>query len=333
MISDGPPPYIVKVSRGIPADTTVVKTDPLQGATISLFDDKGNSEKLMEVDPGIYYSGGVIHGQQGHSYFISVTTPEGEVFESARDTIRPVGVVQDIRLEYEKRTVHKFYGDSAADVFNVYVDADAAGNNNFVRWRFTGTYQIATHPELHQTWLQGFSYFKTPLPCSGYEVAPQAGGGKLVQVSECSCCTCWVVESELEPQVSDQHLVTDGQFRNLKVGEVPINGETFSFKYHVGIEEMSLSSTAYAFFKAIRDQKEGAGNLFQPTFGKIPGNFHAMDGSSDVVGIFWAAGVTTKERYIQRDELPYTPPPPETFTNACTLFSPNATTQQPAFWQ
>jgi len=332
MISDSPGPYTVNVSKSLSLDASSPIPSPVENAKIKLYDDEGNSEDLAETTPGVYMTGGIIQGKVGHAYYIRVETADGTVFESEPDRINPVGEVDTIRYEFEARTVQKSYGEIEADVFNIFVDADAgAGNANFVRWRFTGTYKVLTHPEFHSIFLQVSSYID-PLPCSGYVVEPALGGGKLLKVAECTCCTCWVNQFESAPQVSDGQFVSGNQYRNVKVGEVPINSATFSDKYRVEVEQMSLSKNSFEFFRLIRAQKEGASSLFQPPFGEIKGNVSAVNSTAPVVGLFWATSVKTKYLFITPGEVPYLLTPMDIITDACTVFS-NSSTTQPAFWQ
>ncbi len=330
LISDSPGPYTVKVSRGLSLDADPSFRLPLQQAKIKLYDDGGNMEDFTEASPGEYVTGGVIQGQIGHAYHIVLETLDGKIFESEPDKINPVGEVENIRFEFEARTIQKFFGDINVNVFKIYIDAHSDGDENYVRWRFKGTYKVVTNPELHEIFLQSSSY-KDPLPCSGYMVAPALGGGKLEKVSECTCCTCWVNQFELVPQLSDGQFVSDNQFRNVKVGEVPINNVTFFEKYLVEVEQMSLSKKSFEFFRLIRKQKEGASSLFQPPSGEIKGNIRAVNSTEPVVGLFWATSIKSKSIFISRTDVPYLLTPTDLVTQACTDY-PYSSTEKPVIW-
>ena len=333
MISDNPGPYTVKLSTAINLDADSLFRPPVRNAKIKLYDDEGKIEDFVEVSPGEYVTGGLIQGQVGHTYHIRIETSDGVTFESEPERINPGGEVEDIRYEFEARTIEESYGELPADVFNIYVDAYAGqGDENYVRWRFNGTYKVLTFPELHTIYLQGFE-LKDPLPCSGYIVTPAPGGGKLEQVAECSCCTCWAKHFESEPQLSDVQFVSGNQFRNIKVAEVPINQATFYDKYRVEVEQMSLSRKSYEFFKLVRAQKVGASSIFQPPSGEIIGNVHAINSTEAVVGIFWATSVRSKSIFIARSEVPYLLPPIYFATEDCTRYYANSSTDKPAFWE
>jgi hypothetical protein len=332
-ITDQPGPYTVKVSNALDLNSTEATPPPVTGAKITLLDDEGNSETFVEDLPGLYITSGIIRGKIGHAYSIRMETLEGNIFESEPDTIFPGGEIQDIRYEFEARTQKQSFGETEADVFNIYLDSyGGERENNFLRWQYLGTYEVQTNPELHEIFLQVSSY-KDPLPCSGYIITPALGGGKLEKVSECECCTCWVNEYEKIPLLSDAELVINNQFNNIKIAEVPINPATFYKKFSVLIEEMSLSRTAFEFFKLVRAQKVGASSIFQPPSGEIRGNIKAINSNQPVVGIFWATSISRKQIFIPRAAVPYELPPIYFVPDACNKHYPNSSTTKPAFWE
>jgi hypothetical protein len=332
-ITDDPGPYTVKISRGQSLDSDTSFYDAIQNAAVTLYDDEGNEENFTEISPGVYKTGGVIQGQVGRSYHIRFETADGKIFESAPDKINPVGELEDIRYEFEERSEETDITDKN-DVFKIYVDAKAGtSDDNYVRWKFKGTYKVLTNPELRKVKIMEFTIMD-PLPCSGYRVAPAPNGGILEKFGECTCCTCWVNQFETAPQLSDEQFISGNQFSNIKVGEVPINSSTFYDKYLVEVEQMSLSRKSFEFFKLIRAQKEGAASLFQPASGEIRGNVSAVNSSNEtVVGLFWATSVKRKSLYIHRSEVPYVLPPIVFVTEACTSYYPHSSTTEPAVWE
>jgi hypothetical protein len=330
-ISDQPGPYTVNVSKGLNLDADTSVRSPLEHAHIELFDDEGNSESFTETAPGVYRTGGVIQGQLGHSYHIRMETSGGKIFESDPDSIRPVGAVEQIRYEFEVRTVETTYGEVRADVFKIFVDAQAStGAENYVRWRYKGTYKVLTFPQFHEIFSQ-VSAYRDPLPCSGYIITPALGGGKLEKVDSCTCCICYANQFEVLPQLSDAQLVSGNEFKNIKVGEVPINPATFFEQFLVEVEQMSLTRTSFDFFRLIRTQKEGASSLFQPPSGEIRGNVRAVNSGEAVVGLFWATSISKKSLFIPRSAVPYNLTAIDSVAEACTWY-PNSSTDKPALW-
>jgi hypothetical protein len=333
-ITDQQGPYTVKITRGLGLDADTNAPPPVTGVVVKLHDDLGSVENFTETAPGMYSTGGTIRGTIGRSYHITLQMPDGSALQSEPEKILPTGEVQSIRYEFEPRRADKGFGILPADVFNIYIDADGGpevNNESYLRWRFTGTYKVETFPQLHMTLSQEF-YYRDPRPCSGFVVAPAPNGGVLEQVAPCVCCTCWVKLFETQPQLSDTELVNDGQFRNLKVGEVPINPDSFFHKVLVEVEQMSISKVAFDYFRIIRTQKEGASDLFQPAQGRLRGNISSPNNKYQVVGLFWAASISKKSIYLSRTDVPYPLAPMEILTEPCYVVFQNATTTKPANW-
>ncbi|MCW5910977.1 MAG: DUF4249 domain-containing protein [Cyclobacteriaceae bacterium] len=334
-VTDGLPPYAVQITRAFPIDAESTNRPAVSNATVTLFDDSGNEEVLTEAEPGLYKTNGLIQGSVNHSYFIRVRTSDGQVFESEPDRINPVGEIRDIRYEFEARTKVETHGEADANVFNIYVDATAGdAQEKYIRWRYTGTYEVITSPELHMTWYPPYTAFKDPWPCSGYILVggPPNSGGVLVQVGECECCTCWVTVPEVLPQLSDTQLISGNEFKNVKVGEVPVNNTTFYHKFKVEVEQMSLTRNVYDFFKLVREQKENASSIFQPPSGEIRGNIRAINTNEPVVGLFWATSVRKRVIYLFPEDVPLNLTPIDFNTLPCNEFHKNSTTKRPEGW-
>lgn len=333
MISTEPGPYTVKISRSLSLEADTADRVPFEGVNVTLFDDEGNRESFTEVEPGEYQTSGLIRGKTGHEYFIRLETPEGRVFESIPDMIHPVGKIEQVYYEFEERTVLQDEFELTRDVFNVFVDSRSNEQNSRMRWRYTGTYEVLTYPELRMTEVPPYTPYKNPVPCSGYIVIEHVPGGKLFQVGPCTCCECWVNEYESYPQLSDDQFIEEGAFNRIKVGEVPVNSFTFYQKFMVTVEQMSLSEQAFSFFKLIRDQKVNASNIFQPPSGEIRGNIRAGNSNDAVVGMFWATDIDKQRVFIYPDEIPYPLTPPRVITEACYDAFQNATTEIPEGWE
>jgi hypothetical protein len=334
MISDGPGPYTVKISKGISLDADSVYRLPMSDAKVKLYDDEGNVEDFKEANPGEYKTSRFIQGRIGHAYHIVIETEDGKIFESEPDHLKPVGEIENIRYEFEARTIVKPYGEVEANVFNIFVDANGGvGDDNFVRWVFTGTYKVVTTPELHETWNPPYTPYKNPPPCSGYRLigGPIGSGGLLEQFGDCTCCTCWANHFESIPQLSDVQLVSNNQFKNIKVGEVPVNSVTFYDKYMIEVEQMSLTRKAFDFFRLVRVQKEAAASLFQPPSGEIKGNINSVNSNQSVVGFFWSSSVKKKTIFIHRSDVPYPITPLPIVKEPCTVYR-NSSTIKPANW-
>ena len=328
MISNEPGPYTVKMYHTRQLGTDLDRLVPVRFAKITLFDDMGNVESYKEVSDGVYQTSGLINGQVGKSYHIRIETREGKIYESAPEKIFPVGELEKVYAEFEARTVFEEGKEVPANRFNIFIDSKGvSGSSNLIRWKTTGTYKVETFPQLRTRRVEG-GIIPDPYPCSGYVVRE----GKLTKETDCTCCICWVDETESVPQVSDDQFVVGSEFKRARVGEVLINGNTFYEKYRVEVAQLSLTEKTFTYWKLIKAQKQGAGSLFQPPSAKINGNLKGVNTEEEMIGLFWATAIKRNSIFITKKDLPYLVPPIDTLKVPCKFFS-KATTEQPSFWQ
>ncbi len=154
LITNEPGPYTVKISQAMKIDAALPLGLPASVKKITLFDNAGNSEVLEEKDKGIYQTSPTgMQGVVGREYYIQVEANDGYVFESLPDKMNPVGQVDSIYYEFETRQPEDRpteYG------YRIFIDAHTtSGNDNFLRWKFTGTYVVET---LLDRYCDEFSY-------------------------------------------------------------------------------------------------------------------------------------------------------------------------------
>jgi len=343
LITDEPGPYTVKLSLSSKIESFLeFDTRPVSLAKVTIFDNEGNAELLDEINDGdgIYQTKpGGIQGVVGREYSIRIETYEGEVYESIPDRMNPVGEIDNLyyTLEaFQPLDAPTEYG------FRVYVDAQGVpDSDNLFRWKFTGTYVVNTNPEFHtKSCGENPPCCPDPRLCSGFVLNDV---GVIQTIGNCTCCTCWVNQFEDKPYVSDNLFIADGKFKNIAVAYVPIDYWTFLIKYRFEVKQMSLSRTAFDYWKTIQSQKEGGSSLFQPPTGKVRTNIFEENGTKEVQGIFYASAVRLKQEYLTSESVDklFLPirnrnlcgPDLKTVNESCLLAFKYSSTKPPADWQ
>ena len=329
-ITDQPGPYTVKLSRTRKiSDFTEIKA--VSANKVVLSDNAGNSETLTEIYQGTFQTKeNGIRGVIGREYSLHVETRDGKIFDSAPEKINPAGYVDSIYYSFEEFQPQT--GPTQYQ-FRIFIDSrgEAQGENLF-RWKFTGTYFVQTSPQLRVK-LVGQDIVPDPPPCSGY----QNIAGVSTKVGLCECCECWVSFVNTKPNVSDNQVVAGSSFKNVEVGVVPIEYWTIFNKTQVEVQQMSLSRTAFSYWKTVRNQKDGSTSLFQPAIGKAISNFSSKKGTYEVQGLFYASSISKKVIFLNASNIPPgvsirpTAPPP--IAESCILAFPFATNQKPINWQ
>ena len=347
-ITDEPGPYTVKVSKTIVIDGPQVVGSGVSVKNVVLSDNVGNSEVLIQKEVGVYQTKpDGIRGVIGREYAIRIEMPDGRIFESSPDRMNPVGELDNIYYEFESiqpLDAPTKYG------YRIYADAHSVPNDDYyLRWQFSGTYIVETKPQYNTVSGCAPCGCPSPLPCSGYAFVDGELklGWKLdiptqqatfVLGLKCECCRCWVTQNEEKPKVKGNQISSNGQFKRMEVGYVPINFYTFFEKYRVEVKQMSLSKAAYDFWGSVQSQQEATGSLFQPIIGKISTNLFEINGASGVQGIFYASAVKKKQLYLDKRTHKVDIPEPVNCDGrigaagvSCLTF-PNSTTQQPEDW-
>lgn len=312
-------PHQVFLSRSFNNQNPTRFRDPVVDAQIELYEDGVKIDSFTEKEDGVYETKPTVIGKVGKTYHIIIRTKDNNEYVSDPELLREPGVIENVVHEFEQ---------GSPDFFSVYIDARAKNPDGYLRWRVTGTYRVISFPEraIRQDEIDG-PIFLDPVPCSGYiAVSPTA----ILKVGPCTCCECWITNKTPVLYISDKFLGSGSFYPRSKVGEVKVTRRTFYDKYHVDIEQLSISPGAHEFFRQVKAQTEGAGSLFQPSFGAIEGNLHSTN-DEDVVGLFWAGGVSNYSFVLDRRNVPYTIPPIDTLADDCHVVGPSSYTKPP-FW-
>lgn len=316
MISNEPGPYTIRLYRSSAADDILNLANPAPATEVVLFDDTtGEFEKLSSRGDGIFQtSSSGIRGVVGRSYHIRIEMLDGTVFESTPEIMKSAGTIEDFYFEFE---TYKPLNSETKYGFRIFLDGRGSETNqDLLRWRYSGTFMFRTYPEMH-LYYNGCNGPPDPLPCSG-----KVFTGGIIQTREpCSCCLCWVNEFESKPHLSDDIVLTNGAYNRIELGFVPFDEVTFSQgKYLIRVEQMSLSDIAYEYWKVIRDQKEGATSLFQPSFGRIKSNIISTNSEKKAIGLFYATEVIKSTKFITAKDAPIPVPVPKIDPTTVCLF-------------
>lgn len=291
------------------------------GASVEIVDEQSNRYPLYEVESGNYTSS-TLSGELGKSYKLVVSQGDQQ-YESAMERMTQAGVIDEIYFEQRPPTA------TSAGGLGVYINARGiVGSDNLYKWRWTTIHKTISNPELHAILTPGGPRPR-PEPCSGYIYTQ----GQLVQVGECTCCTCWSYNYNDMTYVSKNELVRDNLFNRQFVGEIPITAMHFYDKYYLEVQQLSLSQEAYNYWDLVQKQQQGSTNLFQPNAIKIRGNVRNInDEDEEVLGTFSVSGMVSKSVYVDVSDWPYPLPALDTIPYSCLDYFKNPTTTKPLFW-
>ncbi len=328
LITDEPGPYTVKLTRSRkPLDFS--GTIPVSAIRVTISDDNGTSEVLTEVLPGTYQtSANGIRGIVGRSYTLKVETRDGKIYESIPDKLSKNGNIDKL---YTTFVSNRQDNGTLKYSFSAYVDATAPSGDTYFRWKFNAYYRVLTFPE-QRTVQAGEGTIPAPRPCSGYIFS----GGQLLQVGPCTCCSCWPKFVDTSPLISTSQVPANGKYIGINVGSIPLDYWAFFDKTMVEVKQLTISQTASNFWKTVEDQKKGGTSLFQPAIGQAISNVFHKNGNDQVLGLFYAAGVSVKQIFIDKSNIPQdvpNPVAPPPINESCILSFTNSSNEPPVGWR
>jgi hypothetical protein len=338
MITNAPGPYEVKLSYTVGFDKVSLKKPVLNsGASIWIYDDLNNFEKLSEVSTGVYQTSKTgMQGKVGRSYYLKIITKFGREYRSAPQKMEAPGSITNVSFKYQAEGVKGNAPDEYVDALKILLDSkgNESGNNLF-RWRWNTIFEARTFPELRLGQGATGPPFPFPEPCSGYVAnGPGSNPPNIRKVAECTCCTCWPDNYSTASLVSHNRIIDGIEFKEIDLGNIPAETQQFyTNKYYVKVEQLSISEDAYDFWNLVEKQQSGQGNLFQPNSVRIKGNIQSItDPNEEVLGLFGVSGITSKEMYITSDLIPHKLLPLDTIKHACSDSFKSVLPVKPSFW-
>lgn len=279
--------------------------EPETGAVVSVRDNDGRISFLEEGDNGSYFTSSDFRAEVGKSYSLQIITRTGEEYNSIPELVRPVAEINQVSTRFVERESN----DPLIPITGVELIVeftDPPGNQNFYRWNYFGTYVIKARPDLH---LDGYGN-PDPLDC---------------------CTTCYTTESNNFPNVLSDNAF-DGRTNQVPVAFIFDDGIRFGDRYHIVIQQQSLSPEAYNFFELVNEQLSIDGDIFDPPPATVRGNFINLENTNqNVIGYFTATDVRLDSMYIFPSALDFVNQ--SVIRGDCREQKGNATIVAPDFWE
>jgi hypothetical protein len=328
-ITDQPGPYSVKIFSTQSLDSDLDRQNYIRGATVRIRDDHGNVTTLTENEKGIYVTTEEsFRGTVGYTYQLFISLSDGRQYESSSVLLEPAGTISRVYFQFQENVINENVLSLPQDAFAIFIDARGTEDaSNFFRWRWTGTFHYKTFPEL-RTKGDRDGVIPDPLPCSGYVY-----DGELYQVKPCECCDCWAPQYSTDAFISDNDFADEMTFNAVQIAQIPLDKRLFYEKYHIAVEQLSLSEDVYTFWKLVRAQQQGGTDIFQPSVVKIKGTIECTSNPAEkAYGIFTASAVVKSAIFITPSDIPKLYPSIDTLVADCRTIYPGATTTRPPFW-
>ena len=272
-ITDEPPPYSIKLTLsgayssggGFPEELII------NGAIATITDDDKRTVQL-EQDPLLpsYYwvRDPAFQGRVGHQYTLRVALPDGTVYVSTPELLKPVASLE--RVEADFKLANGYTGQP--DLYNILIDTrDPVTPGDYYRW-------------------------------STYSYVPRWTGTD-PRHSICTICSCWVPYYGQLTNVLSDALINGNRISRRSVFDSPIYAIGKQF---VEVRQYSLTRAAYQYWTLFEEQRSRTGSLFDPQPASIEGNVHQQaDTTKLALGYFGASAVSKQRLIIPGDTIQY----------------------------
>jgi len=297
-IADTPGYSEVRVARNqVSFDNYVLL--PLSGAQVSSVSDEGDEVMWgsSEEEEGVYRAPEGFVAEAGRSYFLRVTTPEGELVESAPERVPTSVPMDDVTVDFKQEAYFSESRDRFVPAFELLVDVeDPADQENFYQYNF--------------------NYFEEIFVCASCVRARWRDGEciagpdtRFVTRWDYLCdARCWISTRAIGRNIFSDALGNGRRIENILAGRLDYErpgGILFV------LDQYNTSQASFEYNSVIESLTEGTGGLNAPLPSALVGNL--KDISSNETGVLGFVGVTavnTERIYMVRDtvdgtSLPY----------------------------
>jgi Domain of unknown function (DUF4249) len=275
------------IQLGLTADTERLPV-PLSGAYIVLSDDQNQSISYYEDlnNPGTYILPD-IQGVPGRTYTITITSPDGAVYESVPERMPELSGQLATHFEF---------------VQEEYTDAEGIVSPEWFIKLYTNSQLPVTEVPAYLKWSVEEAFLLTPTDFPdpfGYIPPP-----------------CFVVQNADPQRISlfDGVKLNTTSIENLLVGSRVIDW-TFQEKHYFTTYQTSLTKEAYEYWRKVNILANQVGSIFDTPPATITGNIRNPNKPSEkVFGYFQAVNQTYDRVVIFQDDLPF-----RLLTSTCTF--------------
>ena len=272
---------------------------PVAGVAVSSVSTDGEETawELIDAATGRFAAPEGWVARRGQEYSIRVTTPAGEIVESAPEPV-PVNVpIQDARVDFEQEAFFNNNLDRFVPAFFLRVDVDdPADEQNFYQWNYTTfqTIEICATCE-RSRWRDGRCI-----------AGPDT---RFVSRWDYLCdARCWISSrgqnvNILRDEFSNGQTITD-----IEAGRVTYERPG---RLLFDLQQYNISAAAFRYARTLRDLSEGAGGLNAPLPAALVGNLTDVGATeTPVLGFVGVSSVSNERIMILRDtfdgmSLPY----------------------------
>ena len=281
MISNLPGPYSLKLSLSTALENPQYL--PLSGFTVTIADNTGFSETLIEMVPGEYQTSfGGMQGVIGRQYKVVLVSPVGDQYESTYETLREPTEIDSVYPQLEFQTSDDLLYETAG--YHFYLNTkEAPRDSTYLLWQMVSTFKYRS--DFNTYWVYE-GYLR---PVFDYD----------------SLRICYKTENIQEIFLFSTVNLNPPILKDFPLHFVSTDTRELMERYSLLLRQFSISEDTYKFWRIVKDQNSNMGDLYSKQPFQVKGNIYNTVNSDEIVlGNFMVAGVTEKRIYVNRPDPP-----------------------------
>jgi hypothetical protein len=289
MITDEKGPFKIRITKSGPVDK-LYSPEPITGADVMIYDNKGNSWQLTDNQNGWYETEDKdLKGIPGNIYTLKITDGEGNSFESTPELMQEV---PDIDSVYCEEVTHPRFDNGVTveeNWLNILLDThDPSGSTKYWFWRFEETWEIRMLNYVHVL--------------HGSRDSPDKYYSKEYVNIDPEKEVCWVTMPSASVLVKSTANSMESSIKGYLIQPLGPGQDKLYIRYSILIKQYSLSRELYHYWDELKKLNEDAGGIYNTLPAPVYGNIQSVEGSKKVLGYFSASSVKTKRIFIKSNE-------------------------------
>ena len=282
MITNQPGPYTVKLSKTQPLGNGELV--PYSGCSVQLLEKNGKTETLTELDSGIYRSTeNGIQGEVGKAYRITITTPQGNFYQSDFEKIRTPTPIDSVyaRTEYHRSNNYP----EGLPGYQFYIDTKRAPNDStYIYWKMSETYEYTSDFQISAVFR---NYRFEPFPSD-------------------SLYRCYKTQPVKSIFTSSTSGLNEARVERQPLHFVGTDNRKLMCRYSLLVKQLTISEDCYRYWENLSEQLSEEDFLFGKQPYQIQGNVYNPDNPREVVrGYFVVGGVDHKRIFLDPPKVDF----------------------------
>jgi hypothetical protein len=299
-ITDEPGPFRVRLTKSGSVYTAqdFYKIEPVSGAAVHIFDNKGTDFHLLQVSDGWYETiDTCLQGIPGDTYTLHITDEDGVQYESTPELMHDGRLIDSLFFEEKQRTHIEddiVTQETWLDILlNTQMPIDGI---HYLKWEFEETWEFKMPEYIRVSNLGGDSQY-----CISQTFGAVSFNTWLNIPPE--QFHCWTTEGSNTILVKTTANSPAGKIKRFLLTSIGPEDDRLSIRYSILVKQYALGKELFDYFKILESLNETNGGMYDKMPSPLYGNIQSVSGNKEALGYFFASAVNTKRIFIDNRDV------------------------------